>query len=283
VAASRRAIPGLTNVTVPLPLHFCKGCHISNGGTRMSSFGYAELESAISPARAGRYLRSTIDPTTGKADPATALALYEYNTGLSSVAWTLIADIEVILRNVLADAVAGHHQRVRNSSVHRWYDEPPWFSSGKWLTDKTMKSILQAMKRVGDPGPTAAFRPGEGRVVAELTLGFWRYLLIARYEHSLWNPAIRARFPSHAHLSGSDSRKAVHARVEALNYLRNRVAHHEPIYEPFNIPGHTTPVEAISILLKAIELIWWTNPIGATWIQARSTLMQVATTNPLTP
>ena len=246
----------------------------------MTAFTFAELEQAISPARASRYLRSTSDPATGRSDSDAAVALYEYNARLSTEAWSTIADVEVVLRNVIADAVAGRHATLRGNQTHRWYDGPPWFTTGNWFTDETVKSIKHAMKRVKDPGPGGGLRPGPGRVVAELTLGFWRYLLIGRYEHSLWNPAIRARFPALRHLAGSDSRKEVHLRIEKLNYLRNRVAHHEPIYEPFSIPGHAAPIDPIQTLVDAIELVSWSNPGAAAWIDARSSFATVVAAKP---
>ena len=246
----------------------------------MKAFTYEDLERAISPARASRYLKSTIDAATGHPDPTAAVALYEHNVDLSASVWSTIGDIEVVLRNVVADAITDHHRAVRDDATHRWYDEPPWFTTGRWFTDETTKSIKQAMKRVKDPGPGEERRPGEGRVVAELTLGFWRYLLIARYEHSLWNPAIRARFPALSHLSGSASRKAVHGRVEKLNYLRNRVAHHEPIYEAFTLPGHASQIDTVTTVTEAIELIAWSNPDAADWINTRSSFAAVASQRP---
>lgn len=245
-------------------------------GYGVSGFSYPDLEQAVSPARAGRYLESTIDPATGTADPDLAVALYEFNSRLSASAWSTVADVEVVLRNALADAIAAQHSTRRPSSSSRWYDGPSWFHTGQWFTDKTLKAIKQAMRRAKDPGPGAPPRPGEGRVIAEFNLGFWRYLLIARYEHSLWNPAMRSRFPALSHLSGADSRKAVHARVERLNYLRNRIAHHEPIYEPFFVPGHTTPLDSTVVLGEAIELVQWNNGAAAAWIDTRATFGAVA-------
>ncbi len=204
----------------------------------MGSFTYSELEQAISAGRASRYLRSTISPVTGQPDPNAAVQLYELNVEISAAAWAVTSDIEIILRNIVADSMAAHHAATRGSVNHRWYDDPSWFTSGqKWFTSETLRSIATAMGRVGDPGPTGAPRPPEGRVVAELTFGFWRYLLVSRYEHSLWNPSIRGSFQGLSHLSGSDSRKAVYSAVERMNYLRNRVAHHEPIYEPSPSPA----------------------------------------------
>lgn len=234
-------------------------------------FTFADLERVISEPRAARYLRSTEDPTTRQADPSAALVLYERNTWLSGAAWTTIVDVEVALRNVVSNAISAHHDTIRPGHL-RWYDNPSWMAPGKPFTSQTEKALRSAMSRAKDPGPIAGpSRPGAGRVVAELTLGFWRYLLIARYEHSLWNPSIRQCFPALGHLSGADSRKRVYAVVESLNYVRNRVAHHEPIYEPFRIPGHTSLVDTGQTLTDAIELISWNDPAAAAWIAERRT------------
>lgn len=246
----------------------------------MTRLSFADLERAISPTRADRYLRSTIDPATGMPDADRAVALYEFNSRLSAEAWSTVADVEIVLRNILAESISAHHGAVRQAPTSRWYDDPPWFTTGKWFTDRTLKEIQRAMKRAKDSGPGTTTRPGEGRVIAELNLGFWRYLLIARYEHSLRNPAIRARFPALAHLSGSDSRKEVHMRVEKLNYLRNRIAHHEPIYESFFIPGHAVPIDPLVVLVDAIELVSWSNAIAASWIDSHSSAVVIASERP---
>ncbi len=221
----------------------------------------SEFEQAISPARAARYLSSVA------GDSSAALKLYEHNNQISASAWVVIADVEVVLRNIVADAIHAHHATVRPGAL-RWYDGPSWFTRGQWFTKDTLKSIEVARRRVRDPGPSGGQRPSEGRLIAELSLGFWRYLLIGRYEHDLWNPAIRAKFDGMSHLSGSDSRHEAHRRVEKLNYLRNRIAHHEPIYEPFSIPGQGT-IDVERVLSDAIELIGWSQPATAEWISRR--------------
>jgi hypothetical protein len=242
----------------------------------VTAFTFADLERAISPGRSARYLQSTADPVTGATNDRAALELYERNARLSADVWVVIADIEIVLRNIVADAVRDHHSAVRPGTAHRWYDDPSWFTNGKWFSTQTLRSINVAKNRVNDPGVGAAPRPPEGRVIAELTLGFWRYLLIARYEHSLWNPAIRAQFPALSHLSGTDSRRQVYDRTEKLKALRNRVAHHEPIYEPFLIPNHATAVDPMHILREATEMISWANPDAASWIESRSALSMSA-------
>ena len=66
-----------------------------------------------------------------------------------------------------------------------------------------------------------------GKVIAELMFGFWRFVLDARHSPTLWAPALRHAFP---HLRPK-VRTDVYDRVERLNALRNRVAHHEPIHQ----------------------------------------------------
>jgi hypothetical protein len=98
-----------------------------------------------------------------------------------------------------------------------WFDDPLGL-----LEPRLHGHIGAARLRVADQG-----RPiTSGRLVSELTFGFWRYLLAARYERTLWTPALRHAFP---HLR-SHRRVDVARPVERLNHLRNRIAHYEPIY-----------------------------------------------------
>jgi hypothetical protein len=65
-------------------------------------------------------------------------------------------------------------------------------------------------------------------------------------------------------------RTEVYERVERLNALRNRVAHHEPI--------HQVPLEdRWDDLLRVAS---WICPITAAWIQSSSTLPAVLAAKP---
>lgn len=178
--------------------------------------------------------------------------------------------MEVLLRNVIANAVRARHADVSDSLSERWYDGPNWFPPhSQWFTNRSLNAIKNAKRAVGDRGPGSSGRPPEGRIVAELSFGFWRYLLSSRYEHSLWNPAVRKSFPRLEDLSGTESRVAVYDRMTMLNGLRNRIGHHEPIYEPFTV--ETKTVDARQVLHDGIELIEWTNVRAARRIDNHST------------
>ena len=65
-----------------------------------------------------------------------------------------------------------------------------------------------------------------GRVLAELSFGFWRYLLSSRYEATLWTPVLRHAFP----LLQPSTRERLYRPLDRLHRLRNRIAHHEPVH-----------------------------------------------------
>ncbi|WP_050783660.1 hypothetical protein [Methylobacterium nodulans] len=70
-----------------------------------------------------------------------------------------------------------------------------------------------------------AIQPTFGQVIAQLTLYFWKRLLSADYDATLWQRSLKRMFPDK-----SLSRGVVAAQLEVLYQARNRIAHHEPIY-----------------------------------------------------
>lgn len=92
------------------------------------------------------------------------------------------------------------------------------------------KPQRDALQRAIDRSTDRGRRPEvHGKVLAELMFGFWRYICHRRYLTSLWVPALHRAFPEHGG-NASDVRRDVERHVERLHFLRNRVAHHEPIH-----------------------------------------------------
>lgn len=54
--------------------------------------------------------------------------------------------------------------------------------------------------------------------------GFWRSLLSDEYNRRLWQPCLQHAF------DGPVRRTRLHAELDELRRLRNRIAHHEPIH-----------------------------------------------------
>jgi hypothetical protein len=142
-----------------------------------------------------------------------AVELYLWNAGVAGALWEVLGHVEVVLRNVLHDALTARHQRLGRTG--QWYDDLT-----RELSQHARDDISRAKQRLQRAG--APLLPG--KIVAELSFGFWRFLLARRYTASLW-PALR---PAFEYLPGSD-RRLLEAPVARLHVLRNRVAHHEPL------------------------------------------------------
>lgn len=123
------------------------------------------------------------------------------------------AFLEVVLRNALGTQLAAHH----GTLAGHWYDDPLGV-----LSDLAHEDIAAARRRV-----RKLWRPETpGRVVAELSFGFWKFLLAKRYEATLWTGYLRHAFPN----LQPQSRAVVYRSLDELHTVRNRIAHHEPVH-----------------------------------------------------
>ena len=106
---------------------------------------------------------------------------------------------------------AAHHALTASFASPAWFDVA---SLGSYWADQIARAKLN---------PGAAGKPG--KVVAELTLGFWVDLVKDSNHWPLWvNSKLHTAFP-HA----KRHRKFAHERLKIIQRLRNRVAHHEPV------------------------------------------------------
>jgi hypothetical protein len=165
----------------------------------------ATVLARFSEPRMGRYLASA------SGDPALALELYAGQARVSAALWQTIGHVEVLVRNAMHDALSRH------------FDD--WFSDLEHVfNDRTREDISTARQR-------ARARYGEpqlpGQVVAELNLGFWRFLLARNYDRVLWTPYLHDAF---VHYSGA--RSDLFREMAALNEDRNAIAHHQRIADP---------------------------------------------------
>lgn len=179
-------------------------------------------------------------------DSRRAISLYEKNAELSAAFWIVLCDVEILVRNAM-------HERLTAWSVAR-YGRPAWYlDHGKVFNEQTIIDIDKARHHLVANG-----RPETpGRVVSELPLGFWRFLLSGRYERSLWLPCLRDAFPG---IKGRGMRQDVHDVMRDLHVLRNRIAHHEPI--------HNRPLGKLHE--QALTVAEWVCPVTRQWMARRS-------------
>jgi hypothetical protein len=181
------------------------------------------IDSWLGAARFQRY----VDETNGNRKRA--LALYEWNVALGQVIMHDIAHFEVALRNAYDTAISGAWPYATHWLLHSESPAvmPIWrtrdikgIKRGSDVNFFNRKNVDDAIKRCGYGTATP------GKVLAELTFGFWRQLTTNAMEKSVWVPYLHKAFPP------GTSRRAVDADVADVNKLRNRIAHHEPLFTP---------------------------------------------------
>ncbi|MGL3198409.1 MULTISPECIES: hypothetical protein [Curtobacterium] len=198
-------------------------------------------------------LRSYIE-RTGSA--TAAVRLYEWNMRAAASVMELTGVVEVIARNAL------------DRELRAWADRrtgAPWFDVAP-LDARGRADLANARARASRDG-----RRGEvhGRVIAELTFGFWRYLVESRYLTALWTPALHRAFP-HGPADSLTRQREVRRRLQQLHFVRNRAAHHEPIHARDLQRDHD----------YALELLGWVSPVAAEWAADTTSLRAVLTTRP---
>ena len=185
---------------------------------------------------------------------ADALKLYSWNTAIASAFLGPIAVVEVAVRNAVS-------QQLRAAFGSRWYDDPSFLALDSSML--TRSSIVNAKARIGRAIP---LRPvTESRIVAEMYLSFWVHLLRPGLSRALW-PILQPGFAKHTH------RKTVVRYLEPLVPFRNRIAHHEPIFD-------RRPGDMYDGLLRIAEMISADLP---SWIEHHARVRAVLADGPVT-
>jgi hypothetical protein len=186
-------------------------------------------------------------------DTDRALRLYVWNTEMSAAFYSALQGVEIALRNAV------HRELSRVYGTH-WYDNPalPLSPVAKNLLREAKAAIAQRKKPVIPP-----------RVVAELPFGFWVSLLgpgpSGLYEMRLWRPILYKAFPN-----AKLMRKQVHLPLDQLRTLRNRIAHHEPIFQ------RRLADDYHSIL----QVLGWICADTAAWVDHHSTVQALLAARP---
>jgi hypothetical protein len=196
------------------------------------------LDTALTLPRLTRYLAFT------NGDRMRAIQLYEHNTRISKAMFGIIQPLEIAFRNVANRALANGFARPD------WYDTGILASPEIDSIDKARQSLWQ-WKKTETPD----------RVVAELMFGFWVRLLGKRYEQSLWVPHLHKCFS----YGPKPDRQKMQDRFIKIKDLRNRVAHHEPIF-------FRKLERDYERVLTALE---WICPVSACWVRSTHSIYRL--------
>ena len=177
-----------------------------------------------------------------------AFGLYLYNARLAKAFLYPLHILEVTLRN-------------RISNVFCQY-----FDTDEWCHSITFREILTQQSLAAlDKGIQRAKSRNTADIVATLTFDFWSNLFRAEYDRSLWQTRMQELLP-HKFKTRKEFQKA----VKMLNDFRNRIAHHEPIYQ----------LNLSQVYRDLLDMLSWLSQDTYRWVKHFSTVNQCMRTKP---
>lgn len=203
---------------------------------------YTQIEHIISPERLGRYLRSC------NGDKRKALELYHLNMQLSYNLYAVICYFEVALRN-------GINNQMKLRMGENWLRDAvicrPCIFGGNQLL-KTRRKIRKTYTQQKEKGVYT-----HTRLLSSMDFGTWRYMYSAP-QFIATGRCLMTVFPNRPipPIGTNYNQKYIFRRLEEVNKIRNRIAHHEPICFVSNSCLHSTEYARHNYTLL-LELITW--------------------------
>ncbi|MFD9664873.1 hypothetical protein ACFWAY_25155 [Rhodococcus sp. NPDC059968] len=198
----------------------------------------AAIRRVLSAPRSSTYVAATGGDTTKAVD------LYGWNARISAALMLPSHFAEVSTRNAVSDAL---------STVY----------GPQWPWDNTFEQSLPSpngrpFNPQRDLRETRRREPTTGKVIAELKFAFWQGMFTARHDVRIWNHQILTLFPNASGMTAEQLRRRIYDDLEAIRKLRNRIAHHEPIFSR-NLGDD---------LMRILELIELRSTPTADWVFA---------------
>lgn len=171
--------------------------------------------------------------------------MYERNARLSEAFYTPLQCVEVCLRNTI-------HFRMTEVYGSDWMT-----NGGPPLAEVSLTMINEAVKEL----QKGADWPSNDAIVSELKYAFWVGLLGQGYDDNIWRKTLFEGFA----VGGRRKRSVVHGRFNAIRRLRNRIAHHEPIFQR-DLP---------KLFDEIVEAVGWMCSDTAAWTMHVSRVLAV--------
>ena len=202
------------------------------------------LKEVFSPERLNTYGLNT---ETEEA----VLEKYAENLRIAESFYTAISILEVCLRNAISEAI--HNETPLKSE---WLVQE--INTRTFLTERMHRKLQKANSKVlrqlrNRVSPVAPY----GKLVAELTFGFWVHLFTRDYIPGLWmkyNYLFKNVFPNYdkyikpdcPNISGVNTVNVMYSKLKIVLDFRNRVFHYEPIFNhPAGLDNLYSDIEKI--------------------------------------
>ena len=216
---------------------------------RMSTNNFVTVSKYLGEHR----LQSFLNVTHGNLGQT--LELYTWNAKISAEVFIILADVEIVLRNVIDLELQKFNATLGNNLT--WLDELHQYGPPIRRLD-----IERAKHFLLVDGKTLS----HSNIVSQLNFGFWRSFLVKWNKDYLWPNALRYAFPH----SPSRQPEYIFTRVRHLHVLPNRIAHHEPIHNR----------DIARDFQMCIEVLNAISPPVAAWSTKNSRVLQVLAEKP---
>lgn len=170
---------------------------------------HTAIEQVLSPGRFSTY-RNAIRTSIGTDCPSRALSLYEWNAELSGQLLFPLHIYEVVLRNTISDAISRRY-------------------GPDWPTNTVFQNSLPGKEKADLLSLVTPYQ-GLGKVLPELKLYWFESMLTRRHDGRIWNLYIHSVFPNAGTIAATALRYQLNTQCRTIRKLRNRIAHHEPIF-----------------------------------------------------
>jgi len=150
-------------------------------------------------------------------DDPSALLLYAWNARVSAAMMVPLHICEVVVRNAASDALEMVYGPL-------W----PW-SPG---FERSLLAPATGYSPQKDLQNARRRQSTKGKVIPELNFVFWQKLFSSRYDKRIWDKHLKTVFPNLDQTkSVGQLRQGIHNSIGEIRILRNRIAHHEPIFK----------------------------------------------------
>lgn len=168
------------------------------------------MKDSLSHARFARYLASA------GGDETAAMQLYEWNTLMAQSLYVYLQCWEIAFRNKMDGFLRWKYQS-------NWpYDDKRAVRNMKRDEQRRLNETKQRQSQQRKQALVST-----DAIVADLSAGFWVALLSSAYKVTYsWQYNLTRVFPNDPLLD----RESAHQLSDKILKLRNRIAHHEPIY-----------------------------------------------------
>lgn len=200
------------------------------------------FERAVSKPRLARYL------TAYGGDWKKAQKLYLANLRISQKLYSVISVFEVALRN----AVDEHYKRrfMLMTGSSEWLKTQS--STSGFLSNASLaKGGFQSCENVKKVIANLGMHYTHDKVVSELSFGFWKYLFATKEFAAAGSTLLQVFVARPRGVNHTD----VYNKLDAVNRIRNRVAHHQPVC--FDKTGNVSLTATLEAYDNMLAILTW--------------------------